>query len=151
MEDRNANLKKLASYLDTLPDDYNRFEMAGFLSYDGTTFGLSYDATTRYLLCELPLNECGSIACAVGHGPNAGICMTPEEAYHESFSSYTRRCFIDTGTREFLWMFGGSWSDADNTAKGAAARIRYYLDRGVPGDFHWPEDFDITRYQEYRK
>ena len=81
-------------------------------------------------------SHCGTVACAAGHGPMAGIEAKP----HESWTAYTDRVF---GTKinghfsekdmySWHWMFGAVWTKIDNTPKGAAARIRRYLDRGVP-------------------
>jgi len=153
MEDRNANLKKLADYLDTLPDDYDAFNMRSFIrlnNYNG--WGLA-DNREDYLLCKASLHECGSVACAVGHGPAAGICMTPLEAQMREWNGYTDRCFVDSASEAFSWMFGGLWgfADGDNTPRGAAARIRYYLDRGVPSDFIEPAITDHAIYAPYLK
>ena len=75
--------------------------------------------------------DCGSVGCAVGHGPYAGISKDPEETWAE----YTERAF-DLDMNEFRWCFSGLWAQYDNTPEGAAARIRYLLKNGAP-----PDDF----------
>jgi hypothetical protein len=74
---------------------------------------------------------CGSVGCAVGHGPYAGIEKIPGEG----FSEYCERCFgcglfSDFGAWD--WCFSGKWEDVDNTAKGAAKRIQWLLEKGTP-------------------
>lgn len=110
------NLRKLADYLLTLPDDYPDFEMSDFTS-DGSK----------------PNNvTCGTAACAVGHGPNAGISAMPDE---NSWNNYSERCFIGPWTRpEYSWCFKSGWSGVDNTVHGAAKRIFWLLEKGLPLD-----------------
>ncbi|PMD95538.1 hypothetical protein BWI97_14375 [Siphonobacter sp. BAB-5405] len=83
--------------------------------------------------------ECGTVGCAVGHGPHAGI----HKLANESWVEYSYRCFVmdsdakknDSNESEvspWNWCFGASWSEFDNTAVGAARRIVYMLVYGVP-------------------
>lgn len=74
---------------------------------------------------------CGSVGCAIGHGPYAGIPKAAEEAWAE----YTERVF-DLDMNELRWCFSGLWAKYDNTPQGAAKRIRYLLEHGAP-----PDDF----------
>ena len=70
---RRKNLWRLAEYLDSLPEDYKRFDMYGFLGEDVGPYPMYFDdpITIEYAkTSELP---CGTVACAVGHGPTAGI------------------------------------------------------------------------------
>jgi len=116
------NLEKLASYLEALPVDYNHFHMNVYL-VDDEFYHNHAD--------EAPLaGTCGTVACAVGHGPAAGIaplgCL-------EWWSDYARRVF-DLTHREHYWCFDGNWSQVDNTPHGAAKRIRHMLEHGAPFD-----------------
>ena len=72
--------------------------------------------------------ECGTVACAAGHGPMAGVPARPGEDWYD----YTERCFTGGDNDAFNYMFGAQWKKIDNTPKGAAARIRRYLAEGTP-------------------
>jgi hypothetical protein len=138
------NLTKLADYLDSLPHDYRQFTMCDFMtSPDDLEELRRYQTDPTY-------NMCGSAACAVGHGPNAGIKVDPS-TFNKSMDegelwfAYVSAAFgIEWDTPEAEFMFGAGWSYADNTPKGAAARIRYVLDGQVI-----PEDFDSYYSTDY--
>lgn len=66
-----ANCQKLSAYLKTLPEDYVDFGMSGFI------FPKDYDALINYAVHNGGVHTCGTAACAVGHGPSAGI-LFPE-------------------------------------------------------------------------
>lgn len=71
---------------------------------------------------------CGTVGCAVGHGPFAGVPKNSEESWME----YSFRCFVP-GTfscRNGLWeyLFHGDWRHGESTAIQAADRIRRVLD-----------------------
>jgi hypothetical protein len=134
---RRDNLKKLADYLLTLPEDYAEFDMAGF-------FYAHTPADERdYALNNGGVSRCGTAACAVGHGPSAGFLFQEHELndVEVHWDVYTHRLFCDVrdedgnNTREFEWMFSSFWSFCDNTPHGAAKRINYYLEHGVPEVF----------------
>lgn len=87
--------------------------------------------------------ECGTVRCACGYGPYAGVRMLKEEranaggaSYGNGWSIYAHRAFGATGG-VFCWLFAGVWYRNDNTREGAAARIRYYLKHGLPA--RWME------------
>lgn len=112
------NLEKLATYL----------ESGGLKAdFDMVSFAHVHTATPHY---------CGSVGCAVGHGPYAGI---PKLA-GELWAVYARRVFgLDDAQEEYC--FDAGWVDYDNTPEGAAARIRHVIAGktfGVP----WHEDDD---------
>lgn len=136
-----ANLKKLATYLENLPEDYQHFEMSEFNSLsdaDAVDYGLNNGGLDRFS----EANACGTVACAVGHGPSAGVLFrkgkdyVTYDCYGEKFvdpkwNEYSER-FAPLRSDEWNWMFGAEWSDYDNTHRGAAARIRYLLDGNTP-------------------
>ena len=147
------NLLQLAAYLETLPADYESFEM-------GTFFGLgSYawlyadaDVEHRYGRHNGGVDKCGAVACAVGHGPSAGF-LVPDHLFHVNgrvnWTQYLDEFFIegyhnsvnedDPEVLAFYWMFGDDWKHVDNTAAGAAARIRYLVNGGEYPE-GWVED-----------
>lgn len=116
-DEQRANLAKLAAYLRTLPAEYPDFAMDDFT------------ATGERLANRA---ECGTAACAAGHGLHAGIAALPGETWMD----YSERAFApdDHSPSAWDWCFSGSWSDVDNTAHGAAARIEYMLACGVPAN-----------------
>lgn len=111
------NLAKLADYLDALPDDYGKFFMGEYYVTDGY-MGRSVTQVSK----ESLENECGSCACAIGHGPAAGIRRYSDTTWW----SYAQRVFgtCDDMTEEGDYMFG---SDKPNCPKQAAQRIREVL------------------------
>jgi hypothetical protein len=113
------NLKRLADYLST-----------GSLK---AQFCMSsYSENKRHDSRE---SDCGSVGCAVGHGPFVGPDM--KKFPTETWNGYCSRVFgVDTSTTLWNWLFGAYWAEVDNTPRGAAARIKYWLDgEYIPGDF----------------
>lgn len=119
-EEQVGNLRKLSAYLLTLPVDYPKFAMSSFTSGDDGGGG----DTVR-------VPECGTAACAAGHGPTAGVDPEPGETW----AGYSYRAFIDYGDG-WDWLFSACWAEVDNSAHGAAARIDYLLAHGLP-DNYW--------------
>lgn len=112
------NLETVAAYLESgdLKAAFNMQDFAG-------------DSTDSYG------SSCGSVGCAIGHGPYAGIPKLPDE----DWCSYSDRVFgLAADLRAWDWCFSGAWVNIDNTPRGAAKRIRYLLANGRP-----PEWFDI--------
>ena len=79
-------------------------------------------------------NECGTVACLAGHGPIAGI----KPASYEDWSSYVRNHLTLGNMKLYSWLFSGDWGDIDNTLPGALARLKTYLDTGIPAEFTTP-------------
>lgn len=129
----NQNLRLLAEGLKKLPVNYQKFDMDSF--YENLTGDTS-------LFVE-NINECGTSACAVGHGPT----IKGLEAYRsETWREYTERVFgVTTFDETFTYLFGSEWANRDNTIDGAIDRIETYLHSGVPEDWYIEEDY----YDEY--
>lgn len=124
---RLKNLAKLADYLETLPNDLETFDMGDFYVRDD-------EDTIEYITTGE--THCGTPACALGHGPAAGIIMSSENLetyksvlYNSAWRSYLNNFveghFLSTPAE---WLFAGAWVAIDNTPHGAAARIWAYLD-----------------------
>jgi hypothetical protein len=107
------NLKKLAKYL-----------LSGKLK---ASFAMNNYSEPSHTYAD----NCGTVGCAIGHGPHAGVPKTSEE----NWVQYSRRCFAaeqggDTSVFDFL--FAAEWAKFDKTAQGAGERIMYALKYGVP-------------------
>lgn len=93
-----------------------------------------------------PVNHCGTVACAVGWAPAAGVKLRKKD---ECWSSYCDRVFgFDDFSNAFDWMFNGNWRWKDNTPQGAAKRITYFLNWGAPYDGALWLGPDHPKYQE---
>lgn len=87
--------------------------------------------------------ECGSVGCAVGQGPYAGIPKLDTETWGE----YANRVFgADEHGRPFTFMFGYGWFIYDNAPEGAAERIDYALEYGIPMPKNEMEEIAHTGY-----
>lgn len=150
---RRENLERLAAYLEALPKSYRHFDMGTFMRHDGE-HELDPKLDDQGVMVKDPqrfLSDCGTVACAVGHGPAAGIPLgrTFVDRHTTAWSGlksttidwdgYSGRNFAPHFESAWQWMFGGDWGSIDNTAQGAAARIRYVLKHGdAPDDFITP-------------
>ena len=130
---QNENLLKLANYLKALPEDYEHFDMKAFIEVGAENYMFP-----RSLHKSDIINSCGTVACAVGHGPSAGIIPKRKEFWVE----YSNRAFTNNED-EWDWCFNSEWFEVDNTLVGAYKRIYLLLDIGVP-------NFDIEeRVMQY--
>lgn len=129
------NLKKLADYLWDLPRNYNHFDMGDFCVIDDPILYMPIEP--HETSCGIKeLDYCGTAACAAGHGPSAGIKARKDEDWRQ----YVGRVFgcgdslPDDGFEyaAFEFLFDSYWNDVDNTPKGAAKRIYYFLENGLP-------------------
>lgn len=107
------NLAVLSDYLRNLPEDYGQFSMDNYANNDANPD-------------EVDTNECGTIACAVGHGPAAGLKPEPGMDWDD----YEQKMFGVGLMREddlhqaWVYMFGPNHPD---DATEAADRIQTYL------------------------
>lgn len=152
-----SNLAKLADYLESLPEDYSHFEMRDYAGLRETD-----PVLVKYARENGGVAQCGTVACAVGHGPAAGILFRRKADFYTRadgtsvllWEPYSARFVPRDGDEEleFDWAFGSPWAFADNHHWGAAARIRYLLKHGVPEDFYGrcEAEFKDT-YREFDK
>lgn len=128
-----SNYLKLAKYLWNIPEECcHTFDMMSF-----TSGVRPLNPAGMFNVGSLS-NLCGTAACAVGHGPLAGIGDLQSMRY-TSWLAYTQQTFCDWDSCEFNWCFGCSWKPIDNTPKGAAKRIFYMLRTGQV-----PDMFDLS-------
>lgn len=123
------NLQQLASYLWNLPKRYGHFDMS---SYHDSHYrpdhvtkeikGEGLEPKAKYF--------CGTSACAAGHGPYAGIDATG----FDDWGNYGSQQFGADGVAWTFW-FDGDWDRFDNTPHGAAKRIAYSLQHGIPQNY----------------
>lgn len=141
-----ANLEQIAEYLERLPSDYAHFSMRYFNTMrtaDAIRYGRENGGLEKY-------GSCGTVACVVGHGPAAGI-LVPESCINIDYSGtyavdwliYMEEMF---GHDAYNWCFSDGWASFDDTFRGAAARIRYYL----ANDGVTPEGFEGCYHQYVR-
>lgn len=127
-DEQRKNLEKLADYLLN-----GEIEMA----FDMSTYCSAPDLDEEYSPFE---HEYGSVACAIGHGPAAGI---PIRGSDNSWLVYAKRVFgVNANGDVYHYLFHPDWADVDNTAEGAGHRIKYFLEHGVPDGFD-----DINTYK----
>ncbi len=145
------NLARLARYLRGLPADYRHFNMNEYYSDLADSEPETYDWEKTEKFNEMAARggyqHCGAVACAVGHGPAAGIPLTCASGTGEDWVEYEERAF---GVDFHVAFFAGSWSAVDNTARGAAARIAMVLAHPENMGELTPEDADcLDLYKEY--
>jgi hypothetical protein len=162
------NLAKLADKLESLSPRYGRFNMRWFIDHKGA----SDKDVAKYAEKNGGLEqfECGTMACAVGHGPAAGVLFRQDEMTSEGWDYVTRSPislpdwqlytdrFIPVGRGEimdnqelFMFLFGPQWADIDNHHYGAAARIRYVLHYGRLPDNFDHRDVRLRDKKSYRE
>jgi hypothetical protein len=131
------NLTKLALYLATKRES----KVFSMTSYARTRSGKELEPK------ECEAHTCGTVCCAVGSGIRAGIpagkCST--------WGEYCDK-FVDTD-EAYTWLFDYNWVTYDNTPKGAAYRIGYFLKEGIPDWFLFPYEAhrNLSRYEECLK
>ena len=144
-----ANLATLATYLEAHvpPPEFGMQAFMKVTNDHNNLYDFVPDNTEAY-------HQCGTSACAVGHGPLALPDSLIDET--ETWNNYSKRVFgcnawsSGASADRFYWMFGGDWSDIDDTPTGAAARIRYFLDKPLRRKFMDPANYyrgdDLSEY-----
>lgn len=121
------NLLTLAAYLDALPEDYDGFRMADFMS-GLDEWGDYEDLGIDERVVVGPEHDCGSCACAIGHGPSAGIRVADSDSCWFTYSNRVFGCCVTQygypANEPGEYMFGINNPD---DPKAAAARIREVL------------------------
>lgn len=106
------NLQKMADHIRTIPQD--RFDMKRFRDVD------------------YAIVECKSVGCVIGHC----VHLAPELITRGKFGSIDfsdwSSLFTDTNLDESDWCFSSGWVNTDNTPSGAADRIEWLINNGLP-------------------
>ena len=139
-DEQKANLAKLADYLDAMTPEYAKkhFAMSVFMACPAGEWELTpyqirngdsddFDALNVDAVYGQTndVYACGTCACAIGHGPAAGIAADP--VADASWDKYSQRAL---GISQFYNT--GIWSDLfgpqnPDDPKAAAERIRAFL------------------------
>ncbi len=119
-EEQFSNLLKLANYLEDTANLKAKFSMDQYTDHQD-----DYDEDFKI--------KCGSVGCAIGHGPYAGIIKHEDEDWYD----YSRRVFTNATSQLkedsiFTWVFHPKWKNTDNTSIGAAKRIKWFLENNIP-------------------
>lgn len=105
--------------------------LATYLAYgNGASAGVEFDMSL-FTQGSSTAHTCKTAGCAVGFAPFAGI----KKRNTEDFLEYSERTLIADGDgEEWGWCFSSFWAVTDNSRLGAAKRIQYLLDKGLPRD-----------------
>ena len=131
---RKANLIKLAAYLREV--DNTQFDMSTFYQRQDEHFGLVTCCVADVLQYATERNYCGTVACAIGCGPAAGMPLIDTD---KGWMTYSHRVFVNC---EHTWdfLFSDGWTRIDNSPGGAATRIEFLLEHGLKAI--WPTNMD---------
>ena len=129
------NLAKLAAYLERLEVEPTlsgmAFDMNSFCSRQAND---EDDIEDGLIDVTLEYRSCGTIACAIGHAPTAGIAI-PDKA--RSWWRFSELAFgLKPIGSDWEFLFGCRWTYYDNTPRGVAERIKLYLSGDHPKNFN---------------
>jgi len=110
------NLQLMADHIRKIPREV----------FDMELFRIGQDLTIK----------CDSVGCAIGHCPVLDPNPDTIPRCGDGSIDYTTWSFNFTGlnVEQWSWCFSGGWTDVDNTPKGAALRIEWLLNHGLPED-----------------
>lgn len=128
-----ANLIKLANYFSQHKKLKADFDMREYCEYSHF----------------INHTDCGSVGCAIGHGPYAGIYKCPDE----SWPIYSERVFgIDSRSRLWDFLFSYRWANVDNTKIGVVRRINYVLkNNNIRNNFTYTISKEIVSQYKHKK
>jgi hypothetical protein len=132
------NLRKLADYLLALPEGYQHFDMTSFFANSLLDEDEWWDFEDNPCnLTKKHYNVCGTVACAIGHAPAAGInCKGLNSFWEVAELKMGLPRILYEPINEWRWLFASNWADVDNTPQGAGKRIHWLLDKGLPSDWN---------------
>ena len=139
------NLEGLADFLvgDSIKVKFDMSQFSTRMSHEASLWETRVDPKGA-------LNECMSVACAVGCmpfvDPSCIVYNTSWQDVCEQFcgiKGHSNSPNTAYSKPDYVWMFDGYWAYTDNTKEGASARIRHYLKHGVPDDYRKQINGDI--------
>jgi len=112
------NLSSMADYIETIPQE--KFDM------------------NTYRRGESVKHACGSVGCILGHCTILDERPLPVDYYADiAFASWSLEFTgLNPNSDEWDYLFSSFWTYGDNTPTGAAKRIRHFLEKGLPQDWH---------------
>lgn len=137
LEQHRQNLEKLAAHLEKKPSLWWRLLRVKFSMrhYAKNVKLNAYRELTPEELLEAkrcPRHYCGTVVCVLGEA----ALLFPEAVTEVSFGGVGRVLFGVHGfTETWIWLFDSDWEVVDDTREGAASRIRWYLEHGVPSNW----------------
>jgi len=114
------NLLKMAAHIRTIPQD--RFEMGVFRPY--------YDYVAQ---------ECFTVGCVIGHCTaldNPGNIPRHKDGDIDFRGWSVSFTGLSLNSSCWYWCFSSNWEDVDNTPEGAARRIEWLVENGLPANWH---------------
>lgn len=122
------NLRKMAEYIRTVPQE--DFNMAYF----------------RRENADLVNVECNSVGCVIGHCTHLdAINVIKKYIRIDRTIRFSAWAADFTGlpvySDGFRWCFDSEWIVSDNTPEGAARRIEWLIDKGLPEN--WQEQMEL--------
>jgi len=121
-----GNLKKMADYIETIPQD--KFDMYHFREGESVK------------------HECDSVGSVLGHCTILDRRPLPLDKSGEiDFYAWSKDFTgLPSNSYEWQYLFFYSWSACDNTPVGAAKRIRHFLEQGLPKDWQKQMEGDAS-------
>lgn len=128
------NLGILSAHLLSLPEDYQNFGMKSFCTSKINDEDEEDGGEPIYPIQNQAkeIHNCGAVACALGHGIAAGVKNWKK---FDEWNAYGHHYFgLEGWSDEWEWCFSGDWHYRDNTPQGAALRIKWLLEKGLPNN-----------------
>ena len=133
--EKKANLRKLAEFLLANGEAIykaGRFDMGQYIGkvregLEGSDYPFLELDVKPSGAANFHRNECGTVGCAAGYGPVAGI-GSELEISQTGWYFYVQDTFTGGNSEVYAWCFAAEWTQIDNTPYGAALRILKMLD-----------------------
>lgn len=136
--EQQENYVRLARHLVLLVTEGEIYESA---SFDAGQVALDLMTGDELAPGQVSAHE-GPLACGVlGHAVRAGLRALPGEDW---LAYQVRVLGAEQDSPLEDWLTSQLWRCTDETAEGAAMRLMYVLDYGVPGDFAAIRDGQVT-------
>lgn len=109
------NLLRMVDYIETVPQDM--FDMKHYRGSGGNQIEA----------------ECDGVGCIIGHCIHLDAPENiPRDSEGQIMFTLWSINFTDVESEEWKYLFYPSWCNIDNTPIGAAKRIRWVVEHGVP-------------------
>jgi hypothetical protein len=122
------NLRKLAAFLRTVPNEKFGMQRFADLRHENVWVATPQDVAQH---------GCGTAGCALGWSVSLFVPPKPRSCDNQltMWKGHSYKHFgIRSGAR-WEWLFGGDWAEGDDTPDGAADRIDWLIEHGLPKDW----------------